>query len=92
MNTPIEENKEVEMKTKSMEDAWAKPIDRLKRVEDLPAEAINLNVEGRQLTGMLRGFGQMWQKTYKVRLSGIDLSPQEVVKIWKERFPEFWPE
>jgi hypothetical protein len=75
-----------------MEGTWAKPVDKLKKVDDLPADAINLNVEGRQLTGMLRGFGQMWQKTYRVRLSGIDISPQEVIKAWKERFPEFWPE
>lgn len=92
MNTSIEENQEVEATTKSMEGTWAKPVDKLKKVDDLPADAINLNVEGRQLTGMLRGFGQMWQKTYRVRLSGIDISPQEVIKAWKERFPEFWPE
>jgi hypothetical protein len=92
MNTSIEENQEVESTTKSMEGTWAKPVDKLKKVDDLPADAINLNVEGRQLTGMLRGFGQMWQKTYRVRLSGIDISPQEVIKAWKERFPEFWPE
>ena len=36
----------------------------------LPSEAINLNVEGRQVVGALQGFGQLWQKTYWVRLSG----------------------
>ena len=75
----------------STDTGWAKPTDRLE-VDDLPKEAINLNVEGRQLAGILRGFGQMWQKTYRVRLSGVDVSPEELIETWKERFPEFWPE
>ena len=69
---------------------WAKPVDRLKS-PDVPAGAINLNVEGRQLSGLSAGFGQMWQKTYKVRLSGSSAAPQEVIKVWKADFPTFWP-
>ncbi len=38
-----------------------------------------------------RGFGQMWQKTYKVRLSGAGVSPEEVIKTWRENFPSYWP-
>ncbi|MGD2159051.1 MAG: hypothetical protein PVG14_17190 [Anaerolineales bacterium] len=91
MNTTVEENQEVETTIKSREDAWAKPVGKLK-LSDSPADAININVEGRQLTGPLQGFGQLWQKTYRVRLSGIDISPQSVIKTWKERFPTFWPE
>jgi len=91
MNPPTEENLEVETTTKSREGTWAKPAGKLK-LSDVPADAISINVEGRQLTGPLQGFGQLWQKTYKVRLSGVDISPQEVIKTWKERFPTFWPE
>jgi len=69
---------------------WAKPVDKLK-VSDVPSGALNLNVEGRQLTGPLRGFGQMWQKTYRVRLTGSKATPAEVIQIWKKHFPEFWP-
>ncbi|MDX1523010.1 MAG: hypothetical protein R3264_15400, partial [Anaerolineae bacterium] len=69
---------------------WAGRVSGL-RVTDIPEEAINLNVEGRQLTGPLRGFGQMWQKTYKVRLSGTEVTPAEVIQDWKENFPKFWP-
>lgn len=72
------------------EGAWAQPVRGL-RAPSLPPEAINLNVEGRQIVGPLQGFGQMWQKTYRVRLSGAAVSPTEVIKIWKQRFPEFWP-
>ena len=70
---------------------WAKPVDTLS-VKDAPSEAINLNVEGRHLTGLVHGFGQMWQKTYRVDLSGVSVTPQEVIKTWKENFPKYWPE
>lgn len=75
---------------KSREAAWAKPVSKL-RVPEIPAEALNLNVEGRQVAGALQGFGQMWQKTYWVRLSGATVTPAEVIQIWKEKFPQFWP-
>lgn len=73
------------------ERTWAKPVDRLK-VGEMPDQAVNLNVNGRQLTGLTHGFGQLWQKTYKVRMSGITTTPQEVINSWKENFSKFWPE
>jgi len=69
---------------------WAKPVDKL-HVGDISKDAINLNVEGRQLAGLHRGFGQMWQKTYKVRLSGATTTPEKVIEEWKANFPKFWP-
>jgi hypothetical protein len=70
---------------------WAKPVEKL-TLGDTPREAVNLNVEGRRLSGLNHGFGQLWQKNYKVRLSGISIAPQEVIRTWKENFPKFWPE
>jgi hypothetical protein len=69
---------------------WAQPTDRLK-LTGAPAGAMNLNVDGKQLTGPIRGFGQMWQKTFWVRLSGAQVTPEEVIRIWKAEFPNFWP-
>src|ERR671921_1218920 len=69
---------------------WAEPVETL-MVSEAPAGAINLNVAGRRVMVPLQGFGQLWQKTYRVELSGADATPAEVVKIWKERFPEFQP-
>lgn len=66
-------------------------MSRLK-VTRAPEDGINLNVEGRQLVGPLQGFGQMWQKTDSVRLSGAEVAPREVIKTWKENFSDFWPE
>jgi hypothetical protein len=75
---------------RDVESTWAKPVDRLK-VSDAGA-GINLNVDGHHLSSPLRGFGQMWQKTYRIHLEGVNIDPQEVVKTWKENFPKFWPE
>ena len=69
---------------------WAAPVSRLK-TENIPAGAVNLNVEGRRLTGPIQGFGQLWQKTYRVRLSGGQATPEQVVKAWKDNFQNFWP-
>ena len=70
---------------------WAQPVGRLK-VSDISSEAININVEGRQVVGPLQGFGKLWQKTYWVRLSGAAVTPAELVGVWKENFSRFWPE
>jgi hypothetical protein len=74
----------------SSDGRWAKPVDRL-HVQDLPTEAVNLNVEGRRLAGALQGFGPLWQKTYWARLSGASASAADVVAEWKRDYPAFWP-
>ena len=58
---------------------------------NVPTGAMNLNVEGRRVVGPLQGFGALWQKTYQVRLRRADVTPADVVRTWKERFPEFQP-
>jgi hypothetical protein len=70
---------------------WAKQVSKLK-VGEVPEDAINRNVEGRRVVGPIQGFGKMWQKTYRVRLHGADVTPQEVIRVWKEEFASFWPE
>jgi hypothetical protein len=69
---------------------WAKPVTRL-NVSEVPAGALNLNVEGRRVVGPIQGFGQLWQKTFRVRLVGISVAPAEVIRVWKEHFTTFWP-
>ena len=39
----------------------------------------------------LQGFGQMWQKTFRVRLKDVQVKPAEVIQTCKENFPKFWP-
>jgi hypothetical protein len=69
---------------------WAQPVSKLK-VQNIPGGAINLNVDGRQVVSPIHGFGPVWQKTYRMRLSGIDASPAEVIKSWKANFQAFQP-
>ncbi len=69
---------------------WAKTVKTL-RTGDVPDGAINLNVAGRRVTNPTQGFGRMWQKTYDIALEDVDVTPQEVVRVWKQRFGEFWP-
>jgi hypothetical protein len=69
---------------------WASEVSTL-RVSRVPTGAINLNVEGRQVVGPLQGFGQLWERTYRVRLPGVTLTPAEIMEIWKANFPSFTP-
>lgn len=69
---------------------WAVPIRKIS-LTDMPPEAMNLNVEGREATGPVRGFGSLWIKTYSIRLSKIAVSPVEVIRTWKDNFQSFWP-
>jgi hypothetical protein len=72
-------------------DYWARPVSKL-TVADVPTDAATFNVEGRQVVGPLQGFGQMWQKTYRIRLTDSPAEPAEVIEKWKQNFQEFWPE
>ena len=68
---------------------WAHPVDRLS------AAGVGGNrddtVTGKRVSGPLQGFGQLWQKTFSVRLDGTEVTPAALIATWKEHFPEFWP-
>ena len=85
-------NSSPETKEPASRDAanWAGHVDTLK-VGAVPDGAMNLNVDGRRVVGPLQGFGALWQKTYHVRLRGENLTPAEVVQVWKAHFAEFQP-
>ena len=68
---------------------WAKPVDRLS-AEGVVGAKVD-SVSGKRVSGPLQGFGQLWQKTFRVRLVGSTMTPEEVIATWKDRFPTFWP-
>jgi hypothetical protein len=70
------------------EGTWAAPVERLDGSR-LPAGAINL--AGRRPTSPIQGFGQLWQKTFRVQLPGAATTPAQVIAAWKEHYGEFWP-
>lgn len=69
---------------------WAAPVSHVK-VSGAPETAMNINVEGRHLNGPIQGFGQMWQKTFKIPLPGVELTPEAVMAEWKANFQSFQP-
>ena len=84
-------DKPVEQKAEPRDAAyWAQPVTKLK-VSDVPTGAINLNLEGREIVGPLQGFGRMWQRTYRVKLTGANATPAQVAADWKENFARFQP-
>ena len=68
---------------------WARPVDRLSAVgvEGAKVDAVT----GKRVAGPLQGFGQLWQKTFTVRLAESELTPQQLVAVWKGEFASFWP-
>ncbi|HET9345639.1 MAG TPA: hypothetical protein VFO05_08055 [Candidatus Limnocylindrales bacterium] len=69
---------------------WARPVDRLSAagVAGAPVDSVS----GRRLSGPLQGFGQLWQKTFRVPLDGVEMTPQDLIAAWKASFPTFWPD
>jgi hypothetical protein len=69
-------------------ESWAKPVDRLTTTA---TGAGSDTVTGKRVAGPVQGFGQMWQKTFAIRVPADDHSPEAVIAHWKEKFPTFWP-
>jgi anti-anti-sigma factor len=69
---------------------WARSIDSLS-IRDLPAEAMNSNVDGRETTSPVQGFGQLWDKKYRLHVNDDKIEPQQIVSLWRSNFPDFWP-
>jgi hypothetical protein len=69
---------------------WAKPTRTLASTT-APSGAMDLNVTGRRLAGAGTGFGRLWQKSFWVRLEGAQVKPTDVIRVWKDRFGDFWP-
>jgi hypothetical protein len=69
---------------------WTQHKPKLK-VSRIPTGALNLNVDGRHVLGPLQGFGQLWQKTFRIQLKSPRLSAEEAMKTWKACFSSFWP-
>jgi hypothetical protein len=71
-------------------DNWAHSASPVFHAMNMPSGALN-QVEGKEVTGPLRGFGPLWQKTYWVALPTSLVSARDLVSAWKANFPSFWP-
>ena len=73
--------------------AWAPLVSRL-LVNETPAGARNLNVDGRQLNSPMQGFGQLWRRTYYTPIASTaerEIHPEQVVALWKQKLPDLMP-
>ena len=70
------------------QESWARPVDRLSTTAKTTGQD---TVTGKRVSGPVQGFGQLWQKTFSVRVPGDQHSPEAVVAHWKAGFPTFWP-
>lgn len=57
--------------------------------DELPADALDINVNGNETASPDDGFGQLWRKRYRVLLGNV--APETVIQTWRDRFGEFWP-
>jgi pyruvate/2-oxoglutarate dehydrogenase complex dihydrolipoamide dehydrogenase (E3) component/anti-anti-sigma regulatory factor len=69
---------------------WAKPILKLK-VTHTPKAARSLNVDGRRAVSPVNGFGQLWQKIYRLHINDPTITPEQAVSALKQNFPGFQP-
>jgi len=88
--SPAEHTEKEERPANAAHQNWAAPVKHVK-VSGAPEKALNINVEGRHLTSPIQGLGQMWQKTFKIRLPGVELTPEAVMAAWKANFQRFQP-
>ncbi len=70
---------------------WCSPVADLD-YSALPPQAVAVNTRNRLPLTPFSGFGPLWQRTYRVALPGVDLSPAQVMAAWKANFSGFWPE
>jgi len=69
---------------------WAKTVPYL-TVLPMPREARNLNVDGLRTVSPVNGFGQLWQKTYRLYINDSNITPEHAVEALKKNFPNFQP-
>lgn len=69
---------------------WCPPVTRID-CSGMPAHAVTVNTCCRLPLPPFSGFGPLWQRTYRVALPGVSLSPSEVMAVWMGKFTGFWP-
>ncbi len=73
-------------------DHWAKvPWNGLLSTPDFPTEARNINVAGRRAVGPPEGFGQLWQKIYRLYIDDLDITPESAITALRENFIALQP-
>ena len=69
---------------------WARSVDRIS-VREIAADAMNINVDGRETSSPVTGFGRLWDKRYRLHIHDTTLDPIQIIELWRSEFPRFWP-
>lgn len=69
---------------------WAKSTEVLK-VAQKPNQARALNVAGLRAVGPMNGFGQLWQKVYRLHIADQAISPDQAIQALMHNFTSFQP-
>ncbi|MEN6617289.1 MAG: FAD-dependent oxidoreductase, partial [Syntrophorhabdus sp.] len=69
---------------------WAKPAAALNLSSEVTG-ARNLNVNGRRAVGPVNGFGQLWQKIFRLYIKSKAITPEDAIAVLKQNFPSFQP-
>lgn len=70
--------------------SWVQQAARLQETR-VPAGALKVSGGGQAVLRPLHGFGRLWQKVYQARLQDATVPPGEIIRVWKEHLPQFWP-
>ncbi|HSH69691.1 MAG TPA: STAS domain-containing protein [Deferrisomatales bacterium] len=70
--------------------AWACGLGRVPNT-DPDGSPMPANVAGRAAATPMEGFGQLWHKVYRLRLGGIETTPQEAAGYLQSHLGELWP-
>lgn len=77
-------------RNKEQRTGWATPVSSMV-MQGAPSTAIDKNVTGRRPVGAIEGFGQLWEKTYKLRIEGTRVQPAELIRALKQQFTKLQP-
>lgn len=58
---------------------------------DTPGDIAPINIAGRRPVSPEDGFGQLWCKTYQIRLAAPAPTPETLIAEWKANFDDIWP-
>jgi anti-anti-sigma regulatory factor len=59
--------------------------------DERPEGIRTLNVLGRPPQGIGHGYGSLWRKTYRVRLTADDVTGEAVAAAFKQHLGDYWP-
>ncbi|MGC8603655.1 MAG: hypothetical protein ACP5VS_08215, partial [Desulfomonilaceae bacterium] len=81
---------ESELESQTVVEHWAQLTHYLS-VPPMPREARNLNVDGLRIVSPVNGFGQLWEKTYRLHIDDPSICPEQILDDLKKNFPSFQP-